>query len=77
MLAPRTDELLSLFREDEEAAFFDGPDELVAKAKLYLADPRRRQQVGGGWTRPDVYGDGHDADSRARQFLTDLGIMNQ
>jgi spore maturation protein CgeB len=76
MLAPRTDELLSLFREDEEAAFFDGPDELVAKAKLYLADPRRRQQVGEAG-RARCLQDGHDADSRARQFLTDLGIMNR
>jgi spore maturation protein CgeB len=73
MLAPRTDELVSLFREDEEAAFFDGPDELLAQVNRYLADPGRRQQVAGAG-RARCARDGHDVDSRARRFLNDLGL---
>jgi len=73
MLAPRTQELLSLFREDEEAAFFDGSDELFAQVRRYLADPERRQRVAESG-RARCINDGYDVDSRARQFLTDLGL---
>lgn len=76
MLAPRTAELMSLFREDEEAAYFEGAEELIAQAKGYLVDPKRRQQVAdAGHAR--CLRDGYDVDSRARQFLTDLGLVSQ
>jgi spore maturation protein CgeB len=74
MLAPRTSELLTLYREDEEAAFFDGADELVAQARLYLSDPEKRQRVAAAG-RGRALRDGYDADSRARQFLAALGLQ--
>jgi len=73
MLAPRTAELLRLYREDEEAAFFDSGDELVAQVRLYLSDPEKRQRIAAAG-RGRALRDGYDADSRARQFLADLGL---
>jgi spore maturation protein CgeB len=73
MLAPRTQELVSLYREDEEAAFFDTADELIAQIRRYLADPEQRARVAAGG-RARCLRDGYDVDSRARQFLVDLGL---
>ena len=44
LLAERTDEHQALLREGEEAAFFDGEDELLEKVGYYLehGDERRR-----------------------------------
>jgi hypothetical protein len=73
MLAPRTQELLSLYREDEEAAFFGTADELIGQVRRYLADPELRARVAaGGHAR--CFRDGYDVDSRARRFLVDLGF---
>ena len=73
MLAPRTAELLSLYRQDEEAAFFGTADELVAQARRYLADSDLRRRVASaGHLR--CYRDGYDTDSRAKKFLRDLGL---
>jgi hypothetical protein len=52
MLAERTDEHVALFREDEEAAFFGSPEELVDKVRYYLAhDDIRRRIAGAGHAR--------------------------
>jgi hypothetical protein len=73
MLAPRTQELLSLYREDEEAAFFGTADELIAQVRRYMADPELGGRVAAaGHAR--CLRDGYDVDSRARQFLVDLGL---
>jgi len=45
MLAQRTDLHKSLFREDVEAAYFDGPQELIDKVKYYLAAVEERQRI--------------------------------
>lgn len=47
MLAERTDEHLTLFQEDKEAAFFDqdNPEELLEKVKYYLVHDYKRQNV--------------------------------
>jgi spore maturation protein CgeB len=73
MLAPRTPDLLTLYREDEEAAFFDSADELIAQVRRYLADPEGCQRVAAAG-RNRALRDGHDVDSRARRFLVDLGF---
>jgi spore maturation protein CgeB len=73
MLAPRTRELQSMYREDEEAAYFGSGDELVAQVRRYLADADLRRRVAAaGHAR--CLADGHDVDSRARRFLADLGL---
>jgi glycosyltransferase involved in cell wall biosynthesis len=41
----RTDEVLELFREDEEIVCYSTVDELVEKIDLYLADPERRRAI--------------------------------
>lgn len=45
MLAERTNEHLDLFREGEEAEFFIGLEELIAKAKFYLVDEEKRKRI--------------------------------
>lgn len=45
LLAPRTRQLLDLYREGEEAAFFGSPEELVAKAHRYLGDEGEREAI--------------------------------
>ena len=72
MLAERTDDLVALFREDEEACFFSTPEELVQKA-LWLRDkPELCQRISLAGQRR-VWSDGHDVESRCRELLTALG----
>ena len=71
LLAPRTPELLRLFREDVEAAFFSSPAELVAQARRYCGDASLRARVAAAG-RARVLQDGHDLVSRARELLATL-----
>lgn len=71
MLAPRTRELLGMFEEDHEAAYFGSTDELIRQAQRYLADNALRARVARAG-RERCLRDGHDASSRARSFLKDL-----
>jgi spore maturation protein CgeB len=71
MLAPRTTELLGMFEEDREAAYFGSTDELVREARRYVADDALRARVARAG-RARCLRDGHDASSRARSFLNDL-----
>jgi len=45
MLHERTDEFLELFREGEDAACFDSPDELVQKIEYYLDHEEERERI--------------------------------
>ena len=45
MLSERTSELLHLFNEDEEAAYFGDNQELLAKCKYYLKHEQKRKQI--------------------------------
>lgn len=68
MLAERTDDLLRLFKENEEACFFSSNEELVEKASWLLANPEIRERIAqAGFRR--VWVGGHDVASRAREFL--------
>jgi len=73
MLAERTDDLLSFFKEDEEACFFSSKEELVQKAQWLLQNPQERKRIAAAGLRR-VWADGHDVNSRAQQFIS---IVNQ
>lgn len=71
MIAPRTPELLSMYREGSEAAFYGSQAELVRQALRFVRDPDLRATVAAAG-RARCLRDGHDAEARARQFLHDL-----
>jgi spore maturation protein CgeB len=64
-----------MFKEDEEACFFSSNEELVAKAKWLLANPDIRERIAQAGLRR-VWANGHDVNSRARQFLETIGALN-
>ncbi len=71
LLAERTDEHLGLFTEGVEAEFFDGPEELLAKCRHYLAhDDERRRVAEAGFAR--CIRDGYDNEGRLRRVLDHL-----
>jgi spore maturation protein CgeB len=68
MLAERTAEHQSLFREDVEAVYFDSSHELVAKCHYYLREPGKREAIAAaGYKR--CLTDGYDYPSRLRSIL--------
>lgn len=69
MLAERTDDLLQLFNENEEACFFSSNEELVEKAQWLIDNPDIREQIARAGLRR-VWADGHDVGSRAQSFLS-------
>lgn len=71
MLAERTDDLMRLFKEDEEACFFSSRRELVEKARWLLNDDDQREAIAYAGLRR-VWADAQDVESRAKQFLNGL-----
>jgi hypothetical protein len=51
MCAPRTAHHHQLYRQDEEAVFFDGPDDCAKICKQLLADDDRRRRIAGAGHR--------------------------
>lgn len=75
MLAERTKDLTTMFIEDKEACFFSTDEELVDKVRWLLANPSIRERIAtAGMNR--VWKDGHDVNSRAKKFLSEL-ISNE
>ena len=71
LVAPYTDMLASLFKEDEEAIYFRDASDLIRKVKYYLLhDAEREALAERGHQR--CLSDGHDAGDRARQLYGDL-----
>jgi spore maturation protein CgeB len=67
MISQFTDELDSMFIENEEALFFRSPHELLEKIKLVKETPALRERIAAaGYAR--VYADGHDVRSRMEAF---------
>jgi len=75
MLAERTEEHLSLFREDVEAAFFASDEELIDKVRYYLrhADVRRRIAAAG---RERCLRGRYSYRERVLDMLTTAGILD-
>jgi spore maturation protein CgeB len=71
LLAERTDDLLSLFIEDEEACFFSSSDELVEKVVWLLSNDEIRLKIADAGFRK-VWSSGHDVISRANFFVENL-----
>ncbi|WP_371060311.1 glycosyltransferase [Rhodosalinus sp. 5P4] len=68
MLHQRTREATAFFEEGREAAFFDGPDELVHEVRRYLAEPEARLAIAAAGRRR-VIADGHSADDRVHAIV--------
>lgn len=75
MLAERTTDLMSFFKEDEEACFFSSPEELVRKARWLIDNPVIRESIASAGFRR-VWADGHDVGSRVNTFLSTIGASN-
>lgn len=71
-LVSRTDDVKRLFTEGENVACFEGPDELVAKIRHYLARPEERRRIADNALRHAVEG-GHTYRDRVRTLLAELG----
>ena len=68
MLAERTDDLLRLFKEDEEACFFSSKEELLLKVQWLLKNPSKRSEIAeAGYKR--VYQSQHDILSRVNTLI--------
>ncbi len=73
MLHERNEESLLYFRENEEAAFFDGPEEMTQKVSQYLADAASRERVRlAGYNRACR---DHSLDARAATVLGHMRAM--
>ena len=73
VLAERTDDLMQMFKEDEEACFFF-LWRACTKVRWLLVNPKREQIAQAGTRR--VWTDGHDVNSRAQEFITKLNVKN-
>jgi spore maturation protein CgeB len=68
MLSQWTDDLATLFNEDEQAVFFRDTDELLRKLRHLLDHDDVREHIAAAGFRR-VYRDGHDVRSRMREWL--------
>lgn len=76
MLSEFTNDLATLFREDEEVLFFRDKGEFIQKLERYLKDDvARRRIASGGYRR--VREDGHDVVSRMAYVLDLLSMKNK
>jgi len=68
LMSEYTQDLASLFKEDEEIVFFRSNDELLEKCRYYLDNPDACKKIAlAGYER--VFSDGGDIISRGREFL--------
>ena len=69
MLHERNAESVRYFKEDEEAAFFETPDEMVERISYYLENPEHRAQVAkNGYER--CIKSGYRLDDRMQHVLS-------
>jgi spore maturation protein CgeB len=71
LLCERTDEMLNMFKEDEEAVYFSNKHELLNKIQWLLSNPSKIEDIAeAGYKR--VLNDGHDIKSRSVEILKNL-----
>ena len=68
MVAPRTKELQAMYREGEEAVYFDSKEELLAKVRWLLEDDEARNRIAKAG-RERCLQDGHSNVIRAPRSL--------
>jgi spore maturation protein CgeB len=77
MLAERTEEHLELFKEGEEAEFFDGIQELLDKCRYYLHHESQRLRIAKNGLRRCIES-GYSNDKRVESMLTSaLDVVNK
>ena len=71
LLCERTDEMLSMFKENEEAVYFSDKHELLNKIQWLLSNPSKIEDIAeAGHKR--VLNDRHDIKSRSVEILKNL-----
>ena len=70
MLHERNAESVLYFKENEEAAFFDGPEELAEKVKEFMANDTLREKIRIAGHKRAL--EENSLDERARQIITQL-----
>lgn len=68
MLHERNEESVLYFKENEEAAFFAGPEELVQKVEVYLKDNEQRKSIQAAGHARAVQD--HSLDARAKKIIS-------
>lgn len=69
MLSEKTEDLLSLFKENEEAVYFETKEELLSKVQFLLKNEQLRKKIAkAGYFR--VLKDGHEVEDRAKEVLS-------
>ncbi len=73
MLHERNEESVLYYKENEEAAFFDGPDELVSKVAEFMKDDAGRERIRlAGHKRALA---DHSLDARAKVIIERLKLL--
>jgi spore maturation protein CgeB len=73
MLHERNEESVLYYKENEEAGFFDGPEELVSKVQAYLSDAALREKIRiAGHQRAIAE---HSLDARAKTIINRLKLI--
>lgn len=76
LLAERTQEHLSFFEEGIEAEFFSSDEEMVDKARFYLANGTAREKIANAGHRRCL-ASGYDNDSVVRRILDEIGMSKE
>jgi spore maturation protein CgeB len=73
-IAPRNDEILSFFKEDDEIVCFDSPEELKEKVGFYLAHPASRERIARNGFKK-VTSSNHTYQHRVETMLEKLSLI--
>ena len=76
MLSQRTETMRSLYTEDKEAIYYDSAEELVDKARFYLANDTLRENIAKAGHKRCI-DSGYDIYSRMREWLAVVDAMQQ